>query len=369
MATLLFDAPRSDATAIGEGTVIAGRYRVRKLLGKGGFGAVFLAQHTGTGQDMAVKVLSGGDVEDALALKRFFLEARVTAGLRQVHTVRVFDFGQDDTGLIYLAMELLMGRSLQHTLRDRFKAGTVFTEREVLTIADAVLRSLGEAHGAGLVHRDLKPDNIWLHQVDEDDEPVVKVLDFGIAKNLDLSLTGGKEILGTPTYMSPEQAQNHKLDGRSDLYSLGVVLYQLVSGKLPFRADTPILTLMLHINAPVPDIRAHARTPLSDAFVSLVQRALSKNPNNRFPSAKAMRDAINACVALQQVASVSTPDVEPARPGEAEPEPGTTLKTPVSQISVEVSGQVDANIDEPLKGSGGTLQYELPAPTVEIMPR
>src|SRR5262245_892227 len=182
MATLLIDAPAPSVSALEVGSVIAGRYVIQRVIGKGGYGAVFEARHTGTGQGVAVKTLAPGLETDETALKRFFQEARVTSGLRHPNTIRVFDFGQDDSGIIYLAMELLTGLTLKQELKRRQKLNAgVYSEKEAIEIGIAITKSLGEAHAAGLVHRDLKPDNVFLHQV-EGDDPVVKVLDFGIVK-------------------------------------------------------------------------------------------------------------------------------------------------------------------------------------------
>jgi serine/threonine-protein kinase len=295
MATLLVDAPRSEAKGVEKGRLIAGRYRVERMIGKGAFGAVFEAQHVGTGQPVAIKVLSGGEHDDRLALKRFFLEARVTSGLQHPNTVRVFDFGQDDSGLVYLAMELLKGETLRRHLTSRMRNGSVLSELEAVTIAIDITRSLSEAHAAGLVHRDLKPENVFLHEL-PGDERVVKVLDFGIVKNMNAGVTstGQGTCIGTPAYMSPEQAQSLGVDPRSDLYSLGVILFQLVSGRLPFVAESPVQLLLQHVNAPLPNLRELAITPnLSEDYVRVVECALAKDPADRFQDAAMMRAAMH----------------------------------------------------------------------------
>ena len=297
MATLLVDAPRSDARRVEMGMVIAERYRIERVLGRGSFGAVFAATHAGTGQPIALKILSGGEQDDELALRRFFQEARVTSGLRHPNTIRVFDFGQDDTGLVYLAMELLSGHTLRQALGNRKRKDQVFTEAEAVEAAVSITRSLSEAHAAGLVHRDLKPENVFIHEL-PGDEPIVKVLDFGIVKTRGSSLTdaGPGGSLGTPSFMSPEQANNMEVDGRSDLYSLGIMLYLMVSGSLPFMRETPLQTLVAHINDPAPDLRQFARTPVSEAFVQVVERALSKMAEDRFADAASMRAALHSVV-------------------------------------------------------------------------
>ena len=245
MATLVARPVKADLTALTPGTLIGGKYKILAQIGRGGFGAVFRCQHIGTGQDVAVKVLALPGGENDVVFQRFFLEARSTAGLGHPNTLRVFDFGQDQTGACFLVMELLDGRTLADELRDRLARGEVFTEMEALAIGDAVLRSLAEAHEKGLIHRDIKPHNIFLHEVQGDD-PTVKVLDFGIAHSAELAaqnaLTQTGQVLGTPSYMSPEQAQGLPVDRRSDLYSVGVVLYELVTGTTPFAGNTPVST-------------------------------------------------------------------------------------------------------------------------------
>ncbi|MBM4345558.1 MAG: serine/threonine protein kinase, partial [Deltaproteobacteria bacterium] len=301
-ATLMRDAPTPNLSVLQPGYILNHRYRLERELGRGGFGAVFAARHTGTGQQMAVKVLfSAGD---RTSLKRFFREARVTAQLKSKHTIRVFDFGQDDNGLAYLAMELLQGQPLNDELKDRLRDNRAFSEKEAIDIGVAVCKSLHEAHAAGLVHRDLKPHNIFCAH--DEDGLVYKVLDFGIAKSTDQSLTGGS-ILGTVAYMSPEQAQSSKLDGRSDLYSLGVTLYQLVAGEVPFVGETPVQTLMMHIGNPPPPLGGRSLVPLTGRFEGVVERLLAKEPAKRYATPGAVVADLDP---LRSIAS----DTSKARP-------------------------------------------------------
>lgn len=276
------------------GSVIAGKYRLEAVIGRGGFGAVYQARHAVTGQGVALKLLTRH--HDPVATTRFFQEAQATSRLSHPNTIRLYDFGEDDRGRLYLVMELLTGRTLRDTFIDTVRRRGVFTQRETVEIGVAILKSLTEAHRQGLVHRDIKPDNIFLHQV-EGEDPIVKVLDFGIAKLRDSpqELTSRSAIPGTPAFMSPEQALNRDLDGRSDLYGLGVMLFTLVSGRLPFRGEGPLQTLYMHVNQPAPDLRKAARTAVTDDFVEVVRRALEKDPERRFPDARAMRTALSTC--------------------------------------------------------------------------
>lgn len=283
-----------DALSYKAGEIVAGRYRVSGILGKGGFGAVYAAEHTGTRQPIALKVLT---VDPATAeddvIARFYREAQITAQLNSRHTVRVFDVGQADGGPMFQAMELLRGPTLEQVLRRLKKAGQTLSETQAIDVALPILGSLQEAHKAGLVHRDLKPANIMLADLGED-EPVVKVLDFGIARTEDSSLTGKGKALGTPAYMSPEQCQGRALDGRADLYSLGVILYRCVTGALPFESANALTLMWMHANNPIPDPRRAGALELSDGLVECFEIALAKHPDDRFSDARDMRWAFEA---------------------------------------------------------------------------
>jgi serine/threonine protein kinase len=274
------------------GDVLASRYRIVKLLGRGGYGAVFAAEHTGTGQPVALKLLASdpnqlGDENQ----RRFFREAAITARLRHPNTVRVHDFGQAENGALFMALELIEGPTLAQKQHEFSKRGKAMPELQAIDMAIAVLRSLGEAHTADLVHRDLKPANIMYAAVPGED-PVVKVLDFGIVRARDSSLTASGTALGTPEYMSPEQCSGEPMDGRSDLYSLGVILFECVTGRLPFLDENPLRVMMMQLSSPPPDVRMFARTPLTDGFVDIVNNVLAKNPLVRFADARQMRAAL-----------------------------------------------------------------------------
>lgn len=310
IATLLVNAPRADARSVECGQLIGRRYRIERTIGRGGFGAVFAARHVGTGQQVAIKCLSFDAVEDGEAdvrARRFFQEARVTAGLHHANNIRVLDFGQDDTGLLYIAMELLEGRTLAEEIRRRRDTDTPFSQDEVVAIATGIARGLSEAHAANLVHRDLKPDNVFLIPAPEGD--LVKVLDFGIVRVEDSTLTQSSDsgIPGTPAYMSPEQAKKGWIvDGRSDLYSLGVILYQLLSGRVPFEGDDVVHTLYLHATMPPEDLTRTTRTPISPALATLVHAMLAKTPDGRPSSARKFRKLLAR--AAEEPASIPSTD-------------------------------------------------------------
>ena len=284
-----------DATQVHEGDVVDGRYRVTGVLGRGGFGAVYSAEHTGTQQKNALKMMLPGAGADDAEVRRFYREAQVTANLKHQNPVRVFDVGQTKEGALYIAMELLHGPTLEKVLKDRSNEGTVMTELETVKMGIPILKALQEAHGQKLVHRDLKPANIMLAD-SGDDEPIVKVLDFGIARAQDSSLTGAGTALGTPAYMSPEQCQGGELDGRSDLYSLAVIMYRCVCGQPPFNDRNPLTIMFNHAQAAVPSIAENARTPVSEGFIQVLNRALAKSRDDRFSSSRDMRAALERLV-------------------------------------------------------------------------
>ncbi len=321
------------------GDVLASRYRIVKLLGRGGYGAVFAAEHTGTGQPVALKLLAsdpgqGGDENQ----RRFFREAAITAQLRHPNTVRVHDFGQAENGALFMALELIDGPTLAQKQREFSGRGKAMPEVAAIDMAIAVLRSLGEAHNAQLVHRDLKPANIMYAAV-PGEEPVVKVLDFGIVRARDSSLTASGTALGTPEYMSPEQCSGEPMDGRSDLYSLGIILFECVTGRLPFVDENPLRVMMMQLSSPPPDVKLFARTPVSDGFVDIVMSVLAKNPNERFADAREMRAALEAArptsvslahagpaSELVQTSAAKRPASDAIQPGTPETGAGTTVR-------------------------------------------
>ena len=350
------------------GTEVNGRYRIDKIIGQGGFGAVYKAKNLATDQDIAIKLLAVSlDSDDSDMIQRFFAEAQVTASLKHPNTIRVFDFGQTEGGALYIAMELLSGRPLNEELRERLAVGQVFSEDEIIAIGSQVLRSLAEAHLANLVHRDLKPHNIFLHDV-EGDDAVVKVLDFGIAKRLGSNMTGTGKAFGTPTYMSPEQAQNKGVDRRSDLYSLGCVLYQLAAGRPPFDGENPLSVLLAHVAEPAPDLRQTARTPLSEPFLRVVERALAKSADDRFGTAIEMRQALEQCRGAQR--SVMGTPLEPTGPAMAGGEEGGGSQTSGYDVAQAPSRTVAYQMPQtPSKASAApALSALIPPPPVGKAP-
>ncbi len=293
MATIVSDK-RPVSTELQPQTIFAGRYRILGTLGRGGMGAVYDAQHTGTGQRVAIKTLLLDTTQETQSVRRFFMEAKLTASLQHPNTIKVFDFGQSDEGVFFLAMERLQGETLGERLNRYMALGQRMTEGEAAHIAVAVLRSLAEAHRVGLVHRDLKPGNIFVHDLGGG-ETMVKVLDFGIAKTAETQLTATGTSLGTPAYMSPEQVMGGELDGRSDLYSLGVVLYQCVAGRVPFLGDSSYTVMIKQVHEEAPDLGQLAA--VSEGFAHVVGRALAKTASDRYADATSMREALEGLLA------------------------------------------------------------------------
>ena len=247
-------------------------------------GSVYTAVQDPIDRQVAIKVLRSALAGDELAVRRFEQEARAISKMQHPNTVAIHDFGRTDIGgdeCLYIVMEYLRGRTLTRVLR----AEGVLAPFRVCRIMRQVCASVADAHDAGIIHRDLKPDNIFLTEVGSDKD-WVKVLDFGVAKLVDAegvgTLTETGMIFGTPKYMSPEQADGRPIDHRADIYAIGVVLYELLLGKPPFTADTPVGVLMKHISEPPkPFTEARPDLQVDPSIEALVMRALAKQPDER----------------------------------------------------------------------------------------
>jgi serine/threonine-protein kinase len=291
------------------GRTFGGKYRIDKLIAKGGMGRVYRATQFPLERPVAIKVLNREfQQSDPQFVKRFFLEASIAAQLSHPHTITVFDYGESDTGDLYIAMEYLKGRPLSKILR----TDGPFSAEETLRLSIQICRALRAAHEKGIIHRDLKPGNIFvLEEQAEDGGGYAKVLDFGLVKlftpesdkgnaiapNLlgegegELTRTG--TLLGSPKYMSPEQIQGLQLDPRTDIYSFGIILYQMVSGKAPFTGATGVDVIYKHVNFPVPPIAT--QTPEADCppdLEDIIQKCLAKRRDDRFPSMDALLERL-----------------------------------------------------------------------------
>ncbi|MCA9488691.1 MAG: serine/threonine protein kinase, partial [Myxococcales bacterium] len=262
------------------GTIIAGRYRVDNLIARGGMATVYLAHQLGLERKVALKVLSPPPDGDEVGLfeQRFRLEASTLASLDHTNIVVLYDFGETPEGQCFLAMEFVDGPRLTDVLRD----GPLAAPRAI-EIALQVASGLRYAHRRGVVHRDLKPSNLLLKYTEEGGE-IVKIVDFGLVKltEADQSITRAGLILGSPHCMSPEQVQGREVDHRADIYSLGVLLFRMVSGRYPFHGANSAATMMAHMNEPAPSIASVAPdVDLPPGLDELVQRCLEKDPDAR----------------------------------------------------------------------------------------
>ncbi|HJV05434.1 MAG TPA: protein kinase, partial [Actinomycetota bacterium] len=262
--------------------VLSDRYEVRSTLGRGGMAQVYRATDRVLGRTVAVKVLSRRFSEDRRFVARFRREAQASAGLNHPHVVSVFDTGSHD-GVHYIVMEYVEGETLGAILA---REGPLPLDRAARIAAD-VAEALESAHRQGLVHRDVKPGNVMI-----DRQGRVKVVDFGIARAAaDDTLTQTGTVLGTASYLSPEQARGDRVDARSDVYSLGCVLYEMVTGRTPFAADSSVAMAFRHVNEePRPPSELRPEVPAE--LDAVVMRALEKEPDHRFRSAAEMRGAL-----------------------------------------------------------------------------
>ena len=272
-----------------------GNYRITALIGEGGMGVVYAAEHPGIGRRAAVKILHPAMAQNQEMVSRFFNEARAANAIRHPGIVEVFDFGTLPSGASYIIMELLEGESLSSRLR---RTRTLTPELAGTLVAQAA-GALGAAHAAGIVHRDLKPDNLFLcpdYQTRGAER--VKVLDFGIAKlgagsnQLGSVKTRTGSVMGTPAYMSPEQCRGtREVDHRTDIYALGVILYQLVCGQPPFESEG--FGEMVHMQISAPPTPPRAYNPAIPADLEgIILCALAKNPGDRFQSMEQMQAAL-----------------------------------------------------------------------------
>ena len=299
------------------GAVVGDRYRLLAKIGSGGMGSVYKVEHVRMGKVMALKLLHGDLSRDESMIRRFNREARAVSRLASEHTVQVFDYGQSD-GLVYIVMEYLRGRDLGGLLAE---LGPLSVERCADTVRQ-VCRSLSEAHAAGVIHRDLKPENIFVCAPRAGKE-MVKVLDFGLAKLAEREELAAQtlqgSLIGTPYYMSPEQVSGGVITTASDIYSLGALMYKLVTGDPPYAARTPIAILSAHVNQPVPVLRERLpdRTDLLP-IDAVIQRAMAKEPGDRYASVDALRRAL-AAVAAGETAPVDLTESKPGLDATATP--------------------------------------------------
>jgi serine/threonine-protein kinase len=331
------------------GRTIAGKFLIESYLGGGAMGAVYKARQLALDKDVAIKVLHGEHAGDAMFAARFQREAKAASKLDHPNSMRVLDFGQEPDGLLYIAMELLPGRDLFHVILEDWP---ISTERAADIMTQA-LAALAVAHDMGIVHRDLKPENIMLMSgTDDEGRPrdVVKVCDFGIAKFTDApearSTGGGQKlttqgiVVGTPEYMSPEQGKGETLDARSDLYSMGVLLYQLLTGRLPFDAETALGIVLKHVTEePLPPRKVN---PAADARLEAIcLKAMRKKREDRYQGAREMRVDLRVVAgSTDPLAHAQTAKLAPLSPAGSVAHASTALAIDSSQIAAATASKL-----------------------------
>jgi serine/threonine-protein kinase len=300
-----------------EQVVLNGRYELHRRVGRGGMAEVYLARDRLLDRLVAIKILFPEFATDPSFVARFRREAQAAANLNHPNIVGVYDWGKE-RGTYYIVMEYVDGRSVSEIIRTD---GPIEPKRAAGIAAD-VAAALHFAHKKGVVHRDVKPGNVLITQAGE-----VKVADFGIARAMtatsEENLTQTGSVMGTATYFSPEQAQGKPVDARSDLYSLGVVLYEMVSGKPPFHADSPVAIAYKHVQEPVPPL-SERMAGVPAGYESITLRALAKDPDDRYADGAAMRADLLRFRDGRPIAAVTPVPTGPARP----PGPATVVAAP-----------------------------------------
>ncbi|MFQ5550465.1 MAG: serine/threonine protein kinase [Gemmatimonadales bacterium] len=333
------------------GSIIGGRYHITKKLGEGGMGAVYLGEHVKMGRMSAIKVMTEAMAHDADAIARFNREAANAARINHANVCGIYDFGETEDGLIYLAMEFIEGEALTDMLE---REGALAPNRA----ADILLQAtdaLQAAHDLGIVHRDLKPDNIMIAR-SRDERDVVKVVDFGIAKAMGpeegQNVTKTGLVVGTPEYMSPEQLSGDVLDGRSDVYSIALVFYRMLTGVLPFQADSAQETMIKRLtDEPMKLAEALPGVVFPPQLQVVMDKALQRMPGDRYESAIAFGKDV-----VQAVSSMAGADAAP----EVDTDGATMLID-----SAEIAGQVGDEATEELAATrvAGAADQAARAPT------
>ena len=314
--------------------VIDGRFRILEQIGAGGMGTVHRGEQINVQREVAIKLLHERVADEPQVLARFKREARIVSLLRHPNTLKLIDFGERADGTGYIVTEFLRGEPLDAVL-----TSGPLDEARTLRLMREICLSLEEAHGHGIVHRDLKPQNVFIDRVG--DQEIVKVLDFGVAKvSNEVSAIAETEaletragfIIGTPAYMSPEQASALPLDGRSDLYSLGALAYRCIAGKPPFTGQSTQI-LVAHVCQPPVALSACSGVTISAAFDALISQLLAKQPEDRPASAAAVREMIDA-IAAPTVTGRSAPPAsfEPAFADEATRAPAPAASAPPAEL-------------------------------------
>jgi len=360
-------------------SVAGGRYQLRDLLGEGGMASVHLAYDSVLDRQVAIKTLHTDLGREQAFRERFRREAQSVAKLTHTNIVSVFDTGEDDLDGVttpYIVMEYVEGRPLGSVLdQDVAQHGAMPADKALKITAD-VLAALEISHEMGLVHRDIKPGNVMMTK-----RGVVKVMDFGIARAMQSGVTSMTQtgmVVGTPQYLSPEQALGRGVDARSDLYSVGIMLFQLVTGRLPFEADSPLAIAYAHVQE-TPVTASSVNRSLPPAVDALIARALKKNPNERFVSAESMRDE---CLRVAHSFQAAPPSIVPGAQTPSGAGVSSAVFPPVDQSAQPPQGNVQtpyqpgsygpptpAHTPAPSYGYPQQAGYGTPSPTTPYSPQ
>ena len=355
------------------GAILADKYRIEERLNEGGMGTVYRATHVLMEKTVAIKVLRPALAADEKIVARFSREARAASRISHPNALSVTDFGEDENGVVFLVMEFLSGRTLKQLIRDEGPLPLTRVVEIIRQVGDA----LNVAHQQGVVHRDLKSDNIML--VDTISGDHAKVLDFGIAKinepgeSRDSGLTAPNLVIGTPQYMSPEQcSQESEIDARSDIYSLGVILYEMLIGHVPFTADSPTMVMMKHLQEPVPSV-LDERSDLPPAVARVIARAMAKLPGNRYQTIAELIEDLTIASGIARFAPVPAQPANVAsapQPISDEPDEVTMVRTrqepppPVQRrapVTVPVGGPTMPPPDAAAPASFNPLKIIIPS--------
>ncbi|MFE0099318.1 protein kinase [Streptomyces sp. NPDC059009] len=359
-------------------SLAGGRYQLQDLLGEGGMASVHLAYDSVLDRQVAIKTLHTELGREQSFRERFRREAQSVAKLTHTNIVSVFDTGEDELDgatMPYIVMEYVEGKPLGSVLDAAVQQYGAMPTDQALKITADVLAALEISHEMGLVHRDIKPGNVMMTK-----RNVVKVMDFGIARAMQSGVTSMTQtgmVVGTPQYLSPEQALGRGVDARSDLYSVGIMLFQLCTGRLPFEADSPLAIAYAHVQEE-PVAPSSINRSLPPALDAIVARALKKNPNERFPTAESMRDE---CLRVAQSFQAAAPSIVPGAQTASGAGVGSAVFPPVDsslpqQGGVQTPyqpqpGQYGAPTPAPTPGYGYPQQgaYQTPAPTNAYAPQ
>ncbi len=340
------DRIRGGGTLVG--LTLNNRYRVKAKIGEGGFGSIYCAEQIQMGRDVALKVLNPSMTSDEKLVERFRREARSACSLRDPHTIITYDFDQTSDGLLYIAMELLRGKNLFEIQENE----DLFEPMRVVSVLEQCCSSLAEAHNHGIIHRDIKPENIVLEKRG-DNPDFVKILDFGIAKIVSgeqdqnaMVLTAAGQTLGTLEYMSPEQLKGKELDGRSDIYALGILAYEMITGDIPFDGDTPAALIRGHLQqVPEPPSKVVPKAGVPPELDRIVAKMLEKEREARYRDVVELRSDLQRLLkGFSHVGGVSV--------GESLNSAAIPINVPVASSPVASPSVASASQDIIVRGEG-----------------